>query len=110
MLAARKAVGDDFHILADGNKAPGDANANGEDPTLWTFKRAVDTALEHFEKASRHDPDDAQTLHGLGLAKLASGKKDEGILSLKQAYQKEEREDKKRLIRSVLVKVGALSH
>jgi D-galactarolactone cycloisomerase len=43
----RKAVGDDFHILVDGNKAPGDANANGEDPTLWTFKRAVDTALEY---------------------------------------------------------------
>src|SRR5207245_1683038 len=78
----------------------------------WRYynKNRVAQALEHFEKASRHDPDDAQTLHGLGLAKLAAGKKDEGILSLKQAYQKEEREDKKRLIRSVLVKVGALSH
>jgi D-galactarolactone cycloisomerase len=43
----RKAVGDDFHVLVDGNKAPGDANANGDDPTLWTFKRAVDTAMEY---------------------------------------------------------------
>ena len=41
---------------------------------------------------------------------MCSSDLDEGILSLKQAYQKEEREDKKRLIRSVLVKVGALSH
>src|SRR5207247_8827586 len=73
-------------------------------------KNKVPQALENFEKAARYGPDDAQTLHGLGLAKLASGKKDEEILSLKQAYQKEEREDKKRLIRSVLVKVGALSH
>lgn len=43
----RKAVGDDFHILTDGNKAPGDANAGGEDPTLWNFQRAVDTAREY---------------------------------------------------------------
>ena len=33
----RDAVGDDFHILCDGNKAPGDADANGEDPTYWNF-------------------------------------------------------------------------
>ena len=43
----RKAVGDDFHILTDGNKAPGDADAAGEDPTLWNFKRAADTAREY---------------------------------------------------------------
>ena len=90
--------------------APTMAAAHAKLGWLYYSKNQVPQALEHFEKASRHDPDDAQTLHGLGLAKLASGKKDEGILSLKQAYQKEEREDKKRLIRSVLVKVGALSH
>lgn len=45
--AVRKATGDDFHILTDGNKAPGDADANGDDPTLWTFQRAVDTAREY---------------------------------------------------------------
>ena len=33
----RKAVGDDFYILTDGNKAPGNADAAGEDPTLWNF-------------------------------------------------------------------------
>ena len=43
----RKAVGDDFHILTDGNKAPGDADASGENPTLWNFKRAADTAREY---------------------------------------------------------------
>ena len=43
----RNATGDDFLILTDGNKAPGDANAGGEDPTLWNFKRAVDTAREY---------------------------------------------------------------
>jgi L-alanine-DL-glutamate epimerase-like enolase superfamily enzyme len=43
----RKAVGPDFHILTDGNKAPGDANASDDDPTLWNFKRAVDTAREY---------------------------------------------------------------
>ena len=43
----RKAVGDDFHILTDGNKAPGDADAAGDDPTLWNFKRAADTAREY---------------------------------------------------------------
>src|SRR5438445_1718484 len=90
--------------------APTMAAAHAKLGWLYYNKNQVPQALEHFEKASRHDPDDAQTLHGLGLDKLAAGKKDEGILSLKQAYQKEEREDKKRLIRSVLVKVGALSH
>ena len=43
----RKAVGDDFHILVDGNKAPGNADAGGDDPTMWSFKRAVDTAREY---------------------------------------------------------------
>ena len=47
MELVREAVGDDFHILCDGNKAPGDADANGEDPTLWNFKRAYDTAMEY---------------------------------------------------------------
>src|SRR5712691_1323156 len=90
--------------------APTMASAYAKLGWLYYNKNKVPQALENFEKAARYDPDDAQTLHGLGLAKLAAGKKDEGILSLKQAYQKEEREDKKRLIRSVLVKVGALSH
>tara|TARA_B110000444_G_scaffold236569_1_gene248538 strand:+ start:4558 stop:5781 length:1224 start_codon:yes stop_codon:yes gene_type:complete len=43
----RDAVGDDFHILCDGNKAPGNANALGEDPSFWTYKRAYDTAMEY---------------------------------------------------------------
>jgi len=90
--------------------APTMASAYAKLGWLYYNKNKVPLALENFEMAARYDPDDAQTLHGLGLAKLAAGKKDEGIISLKQAYQKEEREDKKRLIRSVLVKVGALSH
>ncbi len=43
----RKATDPEFHILTDGNKAPGNADAGGEDPTLWNFKRAVDTAREY---------------------------------------------------------------
>jgi L-alanine-DL-glutamate epimerase-like enolase superfamily enzyme len=43
----RQAVGDDFHILTDGNKAPGNADAGGDNPTLWNFTRAYDTAMEY---------------------------------------------------------------
>jgi len=43
----RKATDPEFHILTDGNKAPGNADAGGEDPTLWNFKRAADTAREY---------------------------------------------------------------
>lgn len=43
----RRAVGDDFHILTDGNKAPGNADAGGDNPTLWNFTRAYDTAMEY---------------------------------------------------------------
>jgi L-alanine-DL-glutamate epimerase-like enolase superfamily enzyme len=43
----RKATGDDFRILTDGNKAPGDADAGGMDPTMWTLRRAVETAREY---------------------------------------------------------------
>jgi D-galactarolactone cycloisomerase len=42
----RKATDDQFHILTDGNKAPGNADAGGDNPNLWTFKRAVDTCRE----------------------------------------------------------------
>ena len=63
-------------------------------------------ALEAFEKAVQHDPDDAQSLHGLGLTKLAMRKEAEAVALLKQAYAKEGREDKKRAIRGALVKGG----
>jgi len=43
----RKATGDDFLILTDGNKAPGDADADGTDPTLWTLRRAAETGREY---------------------------------------------------------------
>jgi len=74
----------------------------------WIYYRSnkVPQALEAFEKALRHDPEDAQSLHGLGLAKLVMRKEDEAVVLLKQAYAKEEREDKKRAIRGALVKVG----
>jgi Flp pilus assembly protein TadD len=68
----------------------------------------VPQAVDVFAKAVHLDADDAQALHGLGLAKLASGKKDEAVDLLKQAYQKEEREDKKRLIRGALVRIGVV--
>ena len=34
----RRAAGDDFHILTDGNKAPGNADAGGDDPTCGTSR------------------------------------------------------------------------
>ena len=67
-------------------------------------------ALEAFEKAILHDPEDAQSLHGLGLIKLVLKKEDEAVALLKQAYQNEEREDKKKAIRGVLVRVGVFSY
>ena len=67
-------------------------------------------ALDAFEKAIQHDPEDAQSLHGLGLAKLVMRKEDEAVALLKQAYAKEEREDKKMIIRGVLVKAGVFEY
>jgi tetratricopeptide (TPR) repeat protein len=69
----------------------------------------VPKALAAFGKAIEHDPDDAQSLHGLGLVKLAMRKEDEAVALLKQAYAKEEREDKKKIIRGTLVKVGVFT-
>ena len=72
---------------------------------LYNLHR-VPQAAEVFEKAVKCDGDDPQALHGLGLAKLEMGNEDEAIRFLVQAYQKEERPDKKRAIRAVLVRVG----
>ncbi len=75
---------------------------------LYNLHR-VPQAAEVFEKAVKCDAEDPQALHGLGLAKLGMGKEEEAIRLLAQAYQKEERPDKKRVIRAVLVKVGFMS-
>ena len=53
---------------------------------------------------------DSHALHGLGLAKLAEGKKEDALSFLKLAYQHEERPDKKILIRGDLIRMGAIPH
>jgi len=77
---------------------------------LYYKQRRGPKALEAFEKAVQYDPEDAQSLHGLGLTKLASGKEEEAVALLKQAYAKEERQDKKMAIRGTLVRMGAFQH
>ena len=67
-------------------------------------------ALAAFGTAVQYDPDDAQSLYGLGLTTLASGKEEEAVALLKQAYAKEEREDKKKAIRGALVRVGVFQY
>ncbi|MFT4862531.1 MAG: hypothetical protein ACI95C_001752 [Pseudohongiellaceae bacterium] len=80
-------TGDDFHILCDGNKAPGDADANGEDPTFWNFKRAYDTAMEYQrpnvywleEPLPRYDYEQLAELNRLVAMPMAGGESNWGI-------------------------------
>ena len=89
--------------------APALAAAHSKLGWIYYNQNRVPKAHEAFEKAVLYDPEDAQSLHGLGLTNLAMKKEEEAIALLKQAYQKEEREDKKRAIRGVLVRVGVFT-
>ena len=87
----RRAVGDEFHILTDGNKAPGNANAGGDDETLWTFTRAYDTALEYqrlkvywFEEPlPRYDYERLGELNRLLAMPMAGGEANAGLHEFK---------------------------
>ena len=58
----------------------------------------------------QYGENNSHALHGLGLAKLAEGKKEDALSFLKLAYQHEERPDKKILIRGDLIRMGAIPH
>jgi tetratricopeptide (TPR) repeat protein len=90
--------------------APALAAAHSKLGWIYYRQNTVSKALDAFGKAVQHDPEDAQSLHGLGLVKLAMRKEDEAVVLLKQAYAKEEREDKKRIIRGTLVRVGVFQY
>lgn len=90
--------------------APAFAAAHAKLGWMYYQQNNVPKALDAFGKAVRYDPDDAQSLHGLGLVTLATGKEEEAVLLLKQAYAKEDREDKKKAIRRALVRVGVFQY
>jgi D-galactarolactone cycloisomerase len=87
----RHAVGDDFHILTDGNKAPGNADAGGDDPTQWNFTRAYDTAMEYqrlkvywFEEPlPRYDYERLGELNRLLAMPMAGGEANVGLHEFK---------------------------
>src|SRR6201999_344335 len=84
MEAARKAAGDDFKLMCDGNKAGPYGNAWPRYP--WTFQRALETArglaplnltwLE--EPLPRFDYDQLAELNKLRLVPIAGGENDVG--------------------------------
>jgi D-galactarolactone cycloisomerase len=97
--ATRKAVGDDFIIMCDGNKAP-DLPGSGSNGSLlpgtvsnspnlapWDFRRAVDTAREYQrlnvywleEPLPRFDFDELAELNRLVELPIAGGEANHGL-------------------------------
>jgi len=82
---ARKAVGNDFDIMCDGNKAT--LNYASQKGIPWDFTRAVETAKEYQrmnvywleEPFPRYDFDDLTELNRLIEMKLAGGEGNRGI-------------------------------
>jgi L-alanine-DL-glutamate epimerase-like enolase superfamily enzyme len=82
---ARKAVGNDFDIMCDGNKAT--LNYASQKGIPWDFTRAVETAKEYQrmnvywleEPFPRYDFDDLAELNRLIEMKLAGGEGNRGI-------------------------------
>jgi D-galactarolactone cycloisomerase len=82
---ARKAVGEDFGIMCDGNKAT--LNYASPKGVPWDFTRAVETAKEYQrmnvywleEPFPRYDFDDLAELNRLIEMKLAGGEGNRGI-------------------------------
>lgn len=95
MEAARKAAGDEFVLMCDGNKA-GPYGALAWPRYPWTFPRAVETArglaplnvtwLE--EPLPRFDYDQLASLNKMGLVPLAGGENDVGVQSFLTMLQK----------------------
>jgi len=91
---ARKAVGDDFGIMCDGNKAT--LNYASEKGVPWDFTRAVETAKEYQrmkvywleEPFPRYDFDDLAELNRLIDMKLAGGEGNRGIHEFRTLLEK----------------------
>jgi L-alanine-DL-glutamate epimerase-like enolase superfamily enzyme len=95
MEAARKAAGDEFKLMCDGNKA-GPYGPSAWPRYPWTFPRAVETArglaplnltwLE--EPLPRFDYDQLAQLNKMGLVPIAGGENDLGVNSFLTMLQK----------------------
>jgi L-alanine-DL-glutamate epimerase-like enolase superfamily enzyme len=94
MEAARKAAGDDFKLMCDGNKAGPYGPSWPRYP--WSFSRALETArglaplnltwLE--EPLPRFDYDQLAALNKMGLVPIAGGENDLGVHSFLTMLQK----------------------
>jgi len=91
---ARKAVGDDFGIMCDGNKAT--LNYASQKGVPWDFTRAVETAKEYQrmnvywleEPLPRYDFDGLAELNRLIEMKLAGGEGNRGIHEFRALLEK----------------------
>jgi D-galactarolactone cycloisomerase len=91
---ARKAVGDDFGIMCDGNKAT--LNYASQRGVPWDFTRAVETAKEYQrmnvywleEPLPRYDFDGLAELNRLIEMKLAGGEGNRGIHEFRTLLEK----------------------
>jgi D-galactarolactone cycloisomerase len=91
---ARKAVGNDFDIMCDGNKAT--LNYASQKGVPWDFTRAVETAKEYQrmnvywleEPFPRYDFDDLAELNRLIEMKLAGGEGNRGIHEFRTLLEK----------------------
>lgn len=91
---ARKAVGDDFGIMCDGNKAT--LNYASQKGVPWDFTRAVETAKEYQrmnvywleEPLPRYDFDGLVELNRLIEMKLAGGEGNRGIHEFRTLLEK----------------------
>jgi D-galactarolactone cycloisomerase len=94
MEAARKAAGDDFKLMCDGNKAGPYGPSWPRFP--WAFPRALETArglaplnlLWLEEPLPRFDYDQLAALNKMGLVPLAGGENDLGVHSFLTMLQK----------------------
>ncbi|HTA72244.1 MAG TPA: mandelate racemase/muconate lactonizing enzyme family protein [Bryobacteraceae bacterium] len=91
---ARKAVGNDFDIMCDGNKAT--LNYASQKGVPWDFTRAVETAKEYQrmnvywleEPLPRYDFDGLAELNRLIEMKLAGGEGNRGIHEFRSLLEK----------------------
>jgi D-galactarolactone cycloisomerase len=91
---ARKALGDDFGIMCDGNKAT--LNYASQKGVPWDFTRAVETAKEYQrmnvywleEPLPRYDFDGLAELNRLIEMKLAGGEGNRGIHEFRTLLEK----------------------
>ena len=94
--AVRKAAGDDFIIMCDGNKAANLPGSDGPNLVAWDFRRAVDTAREYErmnvywleEPLPRFDFDQLAELSRLVQLPLAGGEDNHGLHEFRWMLEK----------------------